>query len=95
MRSWPLFLAGALVIAMAADVAAKPKGMAMGRGMDFAVGRGFGPSAGAVRPWQNENHPAYWAPGHVKKRNGAISARLYAPRRANRATYLRPGQRFR
>jgi hypothetical protein len=103
MRISPVLLASTLVVIMTADAVAKPKGMggggfggmSMGRGMDFSGGRGFRSSAGAVRPWQNENHPAYWAPGHVKKRNGATSARMYAPSRTNRETYLPPGQRLR
>jgi hypothetical protein len=103
MRISPLILASTLVVIMTLDAAAKPKGMGgggfggmgMGRGMGLGGERGFSSSVRAVRPWQNENHPAYWAPGHVKKRNGATSARMYAPSRANRETYLPPGQRFR
>ena len=67
----------------------------MGSGADYGVGRTFGSSVGSVRPWNNPNHRAYWAPGQVKKRNGAKSARMYAPSRGQRETYLPPGQRFR
>jgi hypothetical protein len=100
MRVSTLLIATTFVVAMAGHAAAKPKGMGgLGgggaRSTDFSPGRDFSSSLERVRPWQNENHRAYWAPGHVKKRSGGTSARIYAPSRANRETYLPAGQRLR